>query len=69
MTGLWQNSELRCQLNPSVMHAAALLEAVRNDLPAALNLADVQIKECPAHELPHWVEVYAVLNGEEGGHA
>lgn len=60
-------SNSRCTLNPSVMHAIAIIEDCCGNIPEARKLASLQLQCCTSKEFNHWVQVYAVLNGESGG--
>jgi hypothetical protein len=62
-----ERSYLRCNLNPAVMHALAVIEECRDNIPEARKLAALQMQCCTSKEFNHWVQVYAVLNGESGG--
>lgn len=62
-------SEARYRLNPAVMHALAVLETFGNDVGQARESAYWQLHCCRPDEFPHWIHVWAVLNGERGGRA
>jgi hypothetical protein len=56
-------------MNPSVMHAAIIIDECEGDRSEALKLVRMQLRCCPRIELQHWKRVYAVLCGEVGGQA
>jgi len=61
-------SERRCRLNPVIMHALAIIEAL-GSVSAARETASLQIQNCPGPDYRHWLHLYAVLTGEIGGAA
>lgn len=62
-SGFADAAELRCRLNPVVMHAQYVLDACRDNLLAARALAAHHIRECPDGEVRHWIGVHRVLCG------